>query len=70
MGVAIGCGCKEVYRYPHSTYSYNSRLTNLVRSFARDDDEVADQEGSGFMSNITFSIRPRTGSNLFEIDSI
>ena len=20
MGVATGCGCKEVYRFPHSTY--------------------------------------------------
>ena len=20
MGMATGCGCKEVYRYPHSTY--------------------------------------------------
>ena len=22
MGVASGCGCKEVYRFPHSTYHY------------------------------------------------
>ena len=22
MGVATGCGCKEVYRFPHSTYPY------------------------------------------------
>ena len=20
MGVATGCGCKEVYRFPHTTY--------------------------------------------------
>ena len=20
MGVAIGCGCKEVYRFPHTTF--------------------------------------------------
>ena len=20
MGVASGCGCKEVYRFPHTTY--------------------------------------------------
>ena len=20
MGVATGCGCKEIYRFPHSTY--------------------------------------------------
>ena len=24
MGVATGCGCKEVYRYPHTTYPYSS----------------------------------------------
>ena len=24
MGVATGCGCKEVYRFPHSTYPYSS----------------------------------------------
>ena len=22
MGVASGCGCKEVYRFPHITYPY------------------------------------------------
>ena len=21
MGVATGCGCKEVYRFPHTTYA-------------------------------------------------
>ena len=24
MGVATGCGCKEVYRFPQSTYPYSS----------------------------------------------
>ena len=24
MGVATGCGCKEVYRFPHTTYPYSS----------------------------------------------
>ena len=24
MGVATGCGCKEVYRFPHITYPYSS----------------------------------------------
>ena len=24
MGVASGCGCKEVYRFPHTTYPYSS----------------------------------------------
>ena len=23
MGVASGCGCKEVYRFPHTTYPYS-----------------------------------------------
>ena len=26
MGVATGCGCKEVYTFPHSTYPYSSVL--------------------------------------------
>ena len=24
MVVATGCGCKEVYRFPHTTYPYSS----------------------------------------------
>ena len=24
MGVATGCGCKEAYRFPHTTYPYSS----------------------------------------------
>ena len=24
MGVATGCCCKEVYRFPHTTYPYSS----------------------------------------------
>ena len=24
MGVVTGCGCKEVYRFPHITYHYSS----------------------------------------------
>ena len=27
MGVASGCGCKEVYRFPHTTYPYSSDLS-------------------------------------------
>ena len=23
MGVASGCGCKEVYKFPHITYPYS-----------------------------------------------
>ena len=26
MGVATGCGCKEVYRFPHTTYPYSSYI--------------------------------------------
>ena len=26
MGVATGCGCKEVYRFPHTTYPYSLYL--------------------------------------------
>ena len=29
MGVASGCRCKEVYRFPHITYPYSS----CIRSF-------------------------------------
>ena len=30
MGVANGCGCKEVYRFPHITYSYILLLYLLI----------------------------------------
>ena len=26
IGVATGCGCKEVYRFPHTTYPYSSSI--------------------------------------------
>ena len=29
MGVATGCGCKEVYRFPHTTYPYSSCICSL-----------------------------------------
>ena len=29
IGVATGCGCKEIYRFPHTTYPYSS----CIRSF-------------------------------------
>ena len=33
MGVASGCGCKEVYRFPHITYPYFLFiLKNVFRS--------------------------------------
>ena len=57
-------------RYLENIVENAEPKANLVRVFATDDDEIPDQGGSGFMSNITFSIRPGAGSYLFEIDSI
>ena len=33
MGVASGCGCKEVhvYRFPHITYSYSSCIYSFLQ---------------------------------------
>ena len=31
MGVATGCGCKEVYRFPHTTYPYSSCISSFLR---------------------------------------
>ena len=31
MGVAIGCGCKEVYRFPHTTYPYSSCICSFLQ---------------------------------------
>ena len=30
MGVATGCGCKEVYRFPHTTYKLSLLLLYLL----------------------------------------
>ena len=30
MGVATGCGCKEVYRFPHTTYPYSSCICSFL----------------------------------------
>ena len=29
MGVASGCGCKEVYRFHHTTYPYSSCICSF-----------------------------------------
>ena len=29
MGVATGCGCKEVYRFPHTTYPYSTCICSF-----------------------------------------
>ena len=31
VGVATGCGCKEVYRFPHSTYLYSSCISYFLQ---------------------------------------
>ena len=31
--MATGCGCKEVYRFPHTTYSYSSCICSFFGSF-------------------------------------
>ena len=31
MGVATGCGCKEVYRFPHTTHPYSSCICSFLQ---------------------------------------
>ena len=31
MGVASGCGCKEVYRFPHIAYPYSSCICSFLQ---------------------------------------
>ena len=31
MGVATGCGFKEIYRFPHTTYSYSSCICTFLQ---------------------------------------
>ena len=31
MSVATGCGCKEVYRFPHNTYPYSSCICSFLQ---------------------------------------
>ena len=31
MGVATGCGCKEAYRFPHTTYPYSSCICSFLQ---------------------------------------
>ena len=30
-GAIYGCGCKEVYRFPHTTYSYSSCICSFLQ---------------------------------------
>ena len=32
MGVASGCGCKEVYRFPHINYPYSSCICSFLQN--------------------------------------
>ena len=31
MGVDSGCGCKEIYRFPHTTYPYSSCICSFLQ---------------------------------------
>ena len=31
VGVATGCGCKEVYRFTHTTYPYSSCVCSFLQ---------------------------------------
>ena len=31
--VATGCGCKEVYRFPHTIYPYSSCICSFFKMF-------------------------------------
>ena len=31
MGVASGCGCKVVYRFPHITYPYSACICSFLQ---------------------------------------
>ena len=31
MGVATGCGFKEIYRFPHTTYPYSSSICTFLQ---------------------------------------
>ena len=31
MGLVSGCGCKEVYRFPHTTYPYSSCICSFLQ---------------------------------------
>ena len=31
VGVVTGCGCKEVYRFPHTTYPYSSCICSFLQ---------------------------------------
>ena len=34
MGVVTGCGFKEIYRFPHTTYPYSSCICSFLQQHA------------------------------------
>ena len=34
VGGIYGCGCKEVYRFPHTTYPYSSCICSFLKQHA------------------------------------
>ena len=34
VGGIYGCGCKEVYRFPHTTYPYSSCICSFLQQHA------------------------------------
>ena len=35
MGLATGCGFKEIYRFPHTTYPYSSCICTFLFIFLK-----------------------------------
>ena len=33
VGGIYGCGCKEVYRFPHTTYPYSSCICTFLQEY-------------------------------------
>ena len=33
VGGIYGCSCKEVYRFPHTTYSYSSCICSFLQQY-------------------------------------
>ena len=50
MGVATGCGCKEVYRFSHITYPYSSCICSFL------------QQHPYFLFNVFRSLYDRDGA--------
>ena len=40
VGGIYGCGCKEVYRFPHTTYPYSSCICSFLQQYIYNDSEI------------------------------